>query len=391
MSKLAQITITVLATLALLLLLWQLSGVAAILLIAIILATTLGGFVDLLEDRGWTRRRAIVVIILTTLLSLVGFLILTLYVLGDRLPSAPRDFRTLYGELWRMLLAGSSQQQSIAVRLPAPALLDDLWLGADGSRLLAVVSGLSANVGVLVSNFVLVIFVSLYWVADRERIERLWLSLLPAAARPQARTLIYRIEGEVGAYLRSKIVQAALIIVLLIGGGFLLQLQYPLLLAWLATLLWFVPLIGGFLALLPALLLGLLDGPVVAVLIVLYTLATFIGVRWFIDRYPTLQQKPGSILELVMAIALVDVMGVVGLLIAAPVAIAIQVMINTWFLATATTSPTSTASDTQSFFDKMSALQQRISIDDGEITPRTRNLYERLAQLADDAKAAERA
>lgn len=92
-----------------------------------------------------------------------------------------------------------------------------------------------------------------------------------------------------------------------------------------------------------------------------------------------------------MAIALVDVMGVVGLLIAAPVAIAIQVMINTWFLATATTSPTSTASDTQSFFDKMSALQQRISIDDGEITPRTRNLYERLAQLADDAKAAERA
>lgn len=388
MNKLVLITITILTTLAFLLLLWQLSGVVAILVIAIILATTISGFVKLLEERGWPRRRATVAIILATLLFLAGFIALTVYVLGERLPGALRDFRSLYGELWRALLAGNSAQQGIANRLPAPASLDDLLLGADGSRLLNLVSGISANVGVLVSNFVLVIFVALYWVADRERIERLWLSLLSAKVRPQTRTLLYRIEEEIGGYLRSKIVQATLALFLLIIGYFLLGLQYTFLPAWVAIILWFVPLIGGVLAIFPVMLLGLIDGPLMALITVLYTLGVFIGVRWFIDRFPLLRQQPGSILELVMAIALIDVLGVVGLLLAAPLAIAIQASFNTWFRAT-NTAQTTASPDPQSFYDKLDLLNQRIAADGATLSPRTRNLYARLTQLVDDAKAAE--
>jgi predicted PurR-regulated permease PerM len=389
MNKIAQITLTILATLALLLLLWQLRGVVAILVIAIVLATTLSGFGHLLTESGWSRRWATVTIIVGTLLFFVGFATLTLYIVGEQLPSALRDFRTLYGELWRTLLAGSSTQQSIAVRLPAPALLDDLWLGADGSRLLVLVSGLSANVGILLSNLILVIFVALYWVADRERIERLWLSLLPARVRPQARTVLYRIEEEIGVYLRSKIVQAVLILLLLMAGFSLIGLSYPFLLAWVAVILWFVPLIGGVLALLPVVLLGLIDGPVAALIVALYTMAVFVGVRWFIDRYPLLRQQPGSILELVMAIALIDALGIVGLLIAAPVAIAIQVTLNSWFRATTAPAVTPAPLDTQAFYDKVTTLQQRITTDDVDLSPRTRNLYTRLTQLVDEVKTAE--
>lgn len=390
MNKVAQVTITILATLALLLLLWQLRGVVAILVIAIVLATTLSGFVNLLTAGGWSRRWATAAIIVATLLFIIGFTTLTLYVLGERLPSALRDFRALYGELWRTLLAGSSTQQSIAVRLPAPALLDDLWLGADGSRLLALVSGLSANVGTLLSNLILVIFVALYWVADRERIERLWLSLLPARVRPQARTVVYRVEEEIGIYLRSKIVQAVLILLLLMAGFYLLGVSYPFLLAWIVVILWFVPLIGGVLALLPVVLLGLIDGPVAALIMVLYTTALFVGVRWFIDRYSALRQQSGSILELVMAIALIDVLGIAGLLIAAPVAIAIQVILNSWFRTTAAPSITPVPLDTHAFYDKMTALQQRIATEAIDLSPRTRNLYTRLTQLVDEVRQVDR-
>ncbi|MCE7980264.1 MAG: AI-2E family transporter [Caldilinea sp. CFX5] len=390
MNKVAQITITILATLALLLLLWQLRGVVAILLIAIILATTLSGFVTLLTAAGWSRQWAIATVILTTLLFIAGFTTLSLYIVGERLPSALRDFRTLYGELWRTLLAGNSTQQSIAVRLPAPALLDDLWLGTDGSRLLALVSGLSANVGAWLSNLVLVIFVALYWVVDRERIERLWLSLLPARARPQARTVVYRVEEEIGSYLRSKIMQAVLALILLMVGFLLIGLQYPFLSAWIAVILWFVPLIGGGLALLPVMLLGLIDGPVVPLAVALYTIAVFVGVRWFIDRYPALRQQPGSILELVMAIALIDSLGIVGLLIAAPVAVAIQVILDSWFRATTAPTVTPAPLDTQAFYDKVTTLHERIANDEHEISPRTRNLYARLTQLVDEAKAVDR-
>ena len=389
MNKVAQITITILITLALLLLLWQLRNVAAILLIAIVLATTLSGFVNLLAEGGWSRRWATVMVILTTLLFLVGFMTLTLYVLGERLPSALRDFRTLYGELWRTLLAGTSAQQSLAVRLPAPALLDDLWLGEDGSRLLMLVSGLSANVGALVSNLVLVIFVALYWVADRERIERLWLSLLPARSRPQARTVVYRIEEEIGTYFRSKIVQAVLALLLLTVGYLLVGLEYPLLLAWIAVSLWFIPLIGGFLALLPVAMLGLIDGPAAALIVLLYTTIIFSGVRWLMDRFPAFRQQPGSILELVMTIALIDVLGIVGLLIAAPVALGIQAILNSWFRATTGPAVTHATLDAQSFYDKLTTLQQRIAADGADVAPRTRNLSARLMQLVDEVKTAE--
>lgn len=389
MSKLVLITITILATLALLLLLWQLRGVVAILLIAIILATTLSGFVGLLEAYGWSRRWATITVILAALGLSIGFTALTVYVLGDRLPNAMRDFRTLYGELWRTLLAGNRTQHSIAVRLPPPALLDDLWLGTDGSRLLALVLGFSANVGALLSNLILVIFVALYWVADRERIERLWLSLLSATARPRARNLLYQIEEAIGIYLRSRLVQALLALLLLVGGYLLIGLQYSFLPAWIAVVLWFIPLIGGVLALLPVTLLGLINGPAAALVVVLYTIAVFIGVRWFIDRFPALRQQPGSILELVMAIALIDVLGIVGLLIAAPVAIAIQVILNTWFRATTTPTITNAPQDPQSFFAKMTTLQQRMATDGATLAPRTRNLYARLAQLVEEAKAAE--
>jgi predicted PurR-regulated permease PerM len=389
MRKLALITITILTTLALLLLLWQLRSVIAILVIAIVLATTLTGFVKLLEARGWPRQRAIVTVILGTLLFIGSFLALTVYVLGDRLPFALRDFRTIYGELRAGLLAGNSAQRTFAARLPPPALLDDLWLGPDGAGLLTLAFGLSANVGALISNLVLVIFVALYWVADRERIERLWLSLLPPTRRPRARHLLYRIEDEIGTHLRSKLVQDVVALVLLMVGYALIGLKYPFLLAWTAAVMWFVPLIGGVLALLPATLLGLIDGYGTMLAVIVYTVIVLIGVRRLIDRVPTLRQRPGSILELMITIALIDVMGIVGLFIAAPVAITLQIIFNSWFLATAAAPAAPVPVDIHSFVDKVTTLQAQITADDAEISPRTHNLYERLSELVDAVKTTE--
>lgn len=168
------------------------------------------------------------------------------------------------------------------------------------------------------------IFVALYWVADRERIERLWLSLLSPAQRNYARNLLYQIEDVVGAHLRSQVVQYALALMLLIVGYSLLGMRYPWLLAWIASIVWFVPLIGGFLALIPAFLLGLIDGYTTALAIVIYTALIFMVVPLVTQRFRSLRQQQGSILGLMITIALIDVMGLVGVAMALPVTVTLR-------------------------------------------------------------------
>lgn len=389
MKKLAMITITSLTTLAFLFLAWQLMGVVAILVIAIVLATTVNSFVTLVEEWGWSRRLATVIVILAALLFAGGFLGIAIYVLGDRLPLALQDFRTMYGELRSAFLAGNRAQQNIATRLPQPALLDDLLLGADGSGLLVLASDLSRNFGPLASNVVLVIFVTIYWVADRERIERLWLSLLAPTKRLYARNLLYEIEGGIGTHLRSQIVQSVIAIVLLIGGYIVIGLKYPFLLGLLATILWFVPLIGSTLALIPAFLLGLINGYGIALGVVLYTVIIFAGVRTFTNRIPALRQKPGSMLELIIAIALIDVLGIIGLALTAPVTIAIQLLLKSWFLTTTVAPTVSAQLELQSIMDNLTVIGNRVADGNAEISPRTRNLYKRLVELVEAIKVSQ--
>lgn len=389
MKKLAMITTIMLATLALLFLLWQLQGVVSILLIAIVLAATLTGFSNILEQRGWSYRLATAVTILGALVVIVSFLVMTLYVLGERLPLALQDFRAMYGELRTSWLEGNRAQQSLAGRLPHPARLDDLLLGTDGSGLLALAAGLSTSLGPLVSNLVLVVFVALYWVADRTRLERLWLSLLTPTHRLSARHVLYRIEDAIGAHLRSQLVQSMLALVLLLVGYTALGLTYPVLLAWLAALVWLVPLIGGLLALLPALLIGLINGWVSALAAVLYTIVIFVVVRALIDRVAALRQQPGSILSLILAIALMDLLGIVGLLIAMPIAVAVQVLLTHWFSITATAPARAADLMPSSLPERLMAIQTRINAAEGEIAPRTRSLYERLQRLTEATTASE--
>jgi predicted PurR-regulated permease PerM len=247
--------------------------------------------------------------------------------------------------------------------------------------LLTIAAGISSNFGALASNIVLVIFVALYWVADRERIERLWLSLLSPSQRTTARKLVYEMEDAIGSYLRSQIVQYVLSLMLLAAGFTLLGLSYPFLLAWVASLVWFVPLMGGFLALIPALMLGLIDGYTGAVMAVVYTILIFVVVRRLVQRFPSLRQRPGSILGLMIAMALIDVMGIIGLVIAMPVTVAIHVLLNHYLNASSPVAAETPELQMQSMMDKLTLIQNRINDEETTIEPSTMSIFARLRQM----------
>lgn len=381
MKKIALITLTCLGSIAFLLLAWQLRDVIGILVVAILLATTMSGFVVALINRGWSPRSARLAIILGTLLFIVLFLVVLVYAVGERLPQALNDFRTMYGEMRAALVSGNRAQAAIALRLPSPVRLDDILLGADGSGLLAIFSGISSTFGAMVSNIVLVIFVALYWVADRDRIESLWLSLLSPNYRTRARNLVYEIEDEIGSNLRSQIVQFVIAFLLLMIGYMVLGQTYPVLTAWLVSICWFVPLVGGILSMIAAFLLGLIDGYIAALGVIAFTLAVFVIIPKITARYQSLRQRPGSIMGLMITIALVDVLGVFGLIVAMPVTVAAHVIISHILNSEPAKADVLPEVENETLLNNLAAIQTKIVEGEEKISPRTVSMFRRLEEL----------
>ncbi len=99
------------------------------------------------------------------------------------------------------------------------------------------------------TNAVLALILSIYWTADRLRFERLALSSVPAHRRSDARDLA-RARRWVG-YLRSELLQGVLLGVLLWPIFRLLGLNWPVFWALAWALSWLVPLVGGFIVIVP--------------------------------------------------------------------------------------------------------------------------------------------
>jgi predicted PurR-regulated permease PerM len=269
----------VLATLTGVFLLWQFQTVLTLFLLALALAAATRRPIDTLARRGLPRGLAI----LLTYLAGLGLLGGLLYGLGDALivegQAAGKGFTAAWEYFRTAWPVGSPLQQFIAQQIPQP---DEIYQAVQGALSLQLVqTGLGLTLGLFdaVSRVALVLVLSIYWSIDRDRFERLWLSMLQAERRIRARTIWEGIEDGVGAYLRSTALQFVASGLLLALGYRLLGLGAPVTLALLAAVVGLIPLLGWALAIVPAMLVGLIGGPAVAALAALYTFVVLLVLR----------------------------------------------------------------------------------------------------------------
>jgi hypothetical protein len=133
-------------------------------------------------------------------------------------------------------------------------------------------------------------------------------------------------------------------------------IKYPFTLALLAGVLWLVPLLGGILAVLPAMLIGLLTSPLVAVAAVVFTVVVLLLLEFYIQRRLYTESRYWGVLLIVIMLATVDAFGFIGLLLSAPIALAVQIAVNE-LLSTAT----SVTSTTPVVTGDLAALQNRLN------------------------------
>ncbi len=269
----------VMTTLLALVVLWQFHIVVVYVLISLTLAAALRPLVYRLVGRGVVVRVAWILLYLVVLGSF-GFL---LFLTGE---TAINEIQQLahtvsVQDAWRLpiWLEGSSFQQALVARLPPPSKLFEAVTGSQGQLVLPAILGFTQSIGGVVSGVVVILFLSIYWSINQIHFERLWLSLLPSGQRKQARGIWRTIEPDIGAYIRSQVIQSLLAGLLLGLGYWLLGSPYPALLALAGALACLIPVVGAVLAVIPPLLVGLLTSVQLSLFTVLYTLVVLIALQ----------------------------------------------------------------------------------------------------------------
>ena len=373
----------VMTTLLVLLVLWQFRIVVVYVLISLTLAATLRPLVNRLVPRGFMMRVSWILLYLVALGSF-GFL---LFVTGK---TAINEIQQLAHTVsvqdeWRLPIwsNGSSVQQILVARLPPPSKLFEAVTGDKGQLVLPAILGFTRDVGGIVSGVFVVLFLSFYWSINQIHFERLWLSLLPSEMRKNARDIWRTIEPDLGAYIRSEVVQSLLAALLLGLGYWLLGSPYPVLLALIGALAWLIPVVGAALAVILPLLMGLLSSVQLSLFTVLYTLVVLIALQVWVEPRLFKRRWDNPILTLVILLAMADAFGVLGIIVAPPLSAVGQTLWNLLISNRLAPGPAVQVSDLR---ERQSRLRLAIEEMEGPPPPLVVSSMERLAGLLEKAE-----
>jgi putative permease len=223
-------------------------------------------------------------------------------------------------------LQGSSFQQTLVAQLPPPSKLFEAVTGDQGQLVLPAILDFTQGIGDIVSGVLVILFLSIYWSINQIHFERLWLSLLPPGQRKQARGIWRTIEPDLGAYIRSELIQSLLAVFILGFGYWLLGSPYPTLLAVVGALAWLIPVVGAPLAVILPLIMGLLTSLQVSLFTALYTLGVLMALQVWVEPRLFRRKWDNPILTLVILLALADAFGLVGILVAPPLSAVCQIL-----------------------------------------------------------------
>jgi predicted PurR-regulated permease PerM len=326
-KQLIVIGTAVMTTLLALMVLWQFRVVVIYVLVSLALAATVRPIARS-ESRHNIVTRLLLILLYVVSLGIFGLLIVLVgrLLIGDLQELAQR---ISLQNTWMLPsgLEGGLFQQALERWLPTP---DKLFEAITSQRqmMLSAVLGFTQGFGGILSAFIVILFLSIYWSINQNHFERLWLSLLPSEQRTHARDIWRMLEHDLGAYIRSEIIQSLLAVLLLGLGYWLLGSPYPALLAVVGAVAWLVPVVGAALAVILPLLLGLLTGAELSLFTVLYTLVVLIALQLWVEPRLLKRKWNNPILTLVILLAMADVFGLPGIMVAPPLSVVCQILWN---------------------------------------------------------------
>jgi len=378
--------IIVLATLVILILVWELRVAVILLILSIMVAASTRAPVVFWINRGLPRGLAIVLtyILLLLLLAGVGYVVFG-PALGE-LQQATDAFDQVYRQITANWPHGTPFQQLVGKQLPPPQDLYSAIAGEQATQLMVSVLGAASNLMDFVTKFAIVLVLSIYWNFGRQNFEWQWISLMPVGKRQKAREIWHELEEGVGGYIRSETFQSMLAGLLLGFGYALMGLKFPVLIALIGALLWLIPWLGAILAMGLPLMAGLSGGTALAIAVPIYTIAVLAFMELVVEPRLFTRRHYSSLLVVILMVAMAQTFGLIGVLLAPPLAAAIQTIFSSIMRSTPSSAQQDLAIQVDSLRQRLASIQEQISLKEGQSSsPEVVSLLGRLSSMMEQA------
>ena len=377
-TRLVRYATTVIITMAVLLLLWQFSTAILLFLMSLAVAAALRPLIGFVMEKSKSRRVALGTVYMLIILAIVGAVMLVGPRFLDELQRASDDFAANYDlALTQWPNSNSVFKQALAENLPPSSDLYQALTTDEGVPALQGVFGFAQNFFSVLGQLAIVIVLSLYWSADQLRFERLGLSILPEEYHSKALHAWRSIEAGVGAYLRSEVAQS-------IVAGFMLWLlytalgiRYPVLLALWGAVARLIPWFGTIIAVIPVMLVAI-SSTVIGIIATVCTIAIQYLLTEIIEPRVFYRYKYSSLLIVLFVIAFAQAFGFIGVILAPPTAVALQILFEQLYPFPASVYSQETSEKVKNIRARLLQLRRRIQRHTGR---RNRLLVNRIYYL----------
>lgn len=324
-------------------LLYRFNQVVFTLFIAIVIGTVIRPVVAWLHQRGLPRIAGVILVYLLLLLVLTGFLLLLFPLISEQSTTIAAAVPGYYQNLREWMINYPNQ---LIVRLSEflPATLPNLKPVQQTGQEMMASAGQALGYVTLVATFIfttiVILVLAFYWTLDGPRIIQSFLLVVPHDQRESMSDLILAMETKVGFYIVGQGILCLVIGIMALLAYLLIGLPNALVLALMAGVLEAVPMIGPLLGAIPAALVALSIAPdkliwVIVATVVIQQLENSLLV-------PRVMRKAVGVNPFVTLLALFafsSLFGLAGALMAIPMAVIIQLLLNRFIFHPAAMEP----------------------------------------------------
>lgn len=321
-AKLREFTALIAVVALAIFLLYRLSGVVVIILLSLMLTATLTPISKALQTR-LSKYFSITIIISAVLLSIVGFLFLTIPPIVNQA-----------GNLVKTLPEHSLQiEKSLGKFGPAYHRAVKKWIKPTAASEVEpqTIQSIGGQVLSFLANLATVLLMTTYLLADGSRVATTLAGLFPKESRLLLRRFFGEIGEQMGDYIRGQVITSALAGAFTAIFLFALGVPQPLALAALMAIADAVPIVGVFIGTVPAVMMALTKSPTTAFLVLMgYMLYHVLESYVIVPRiYGKMMKMPAVAILLAILIGS-SLWGIIGALFALPMAAAIPTIIRYW-------------------------------------------------------------
>jgi predicted PurR-regulated permease PerM len=319
------LVVSALLVLAFIALVWMLAQVAQILLlllIAIVFAEGLRSPVERVEKGKLPRPAAVLVVYVVLLAVLVLLVTLLVSPIVSEVNTLIRQLPTYQHQVSN---AVTTIQQRLHIS-PNQNITSQIVGSLNTAKdVLLAVSGYVAGV---VINLILIMILSFLWLVSSDNLKSFVVDIFPIRQQPLAADVLREMGFRMGGYIRATAINMVVVGVASGIAATLLRLPSPVLLGIFAGLAAAIPLVGPLVGAVPAVLLGFTVAPAYPILV-----AIVFAVVQLLDAnivVPPLMNRVVALPALSVVLALLTggaVAGIVGALLAIPLAAAIHVIL----------------------------------------------------------------